>query len=67
MGYPGVTDPRPKVSTRLKAIDGLNHSAAVSFEVDVLNEDGVATPLLQLPEDNNGLGYQNLISMISVC
>ena len=64
MGYPGVTDPRPKVSTRLKAIDGLNHSAAVSFEVDVLDEDGVTTPLLQLPEDNNGLGYQNLISMI---
>lgn len=64
MGYPGVTDPRPRVSTRLKAIDGLNHSAAVSFEVDVIEEDGAATPLLRLPEDNNGLGYQNLISMI---
>ncbi len=64
MGYPGVTDPRPRVSTRLKAIDGLNHSAAVSFEVDVIEEDGVTTPLLRLPEDSNGLGYQNLISMI---
>ena len=64
MGYPGVTDPRPRVSTRLKAIDGLNHSAAVSFEVDVIAEDGVATPVLRLPEGNNGLGYQNLISMI---
>jgi predicted ATP-dependent endonuclease of OLD family len=64
MGYPGVTDPRPRVSTRLKAIDGLNHAAAVSFEVDVIEEDGAATPLLRLPEDNNGLGYQNLISMI---
>lgn len=64
MGYPGVTDPRPRVSTRLKAIDGLNHSAAVSFEVDVIAEDGVTTPLLRLPEANNGLGYQNLISMI---
>jgi predicted ATP-dependent endonuclease of OLD family len=64
MGYPGVTDPRPKVSTRLNAIDGLNHSAAVSFEVDVVEEDGVTIPLLRLPEDNNGLGYQNLISMI---
>jgi predicted ATP-dependent endonuclease of OLD family len=64
MGYPGVTDPRPRVSTRLKAIDGLNHSAAVSFEVDVIKEDGVTTPLLRLPEHNNGLGYQNLISMI---
>jgi Predicted ATP-dependent endonuclease of the OLD family len=64
MGYPGVTDPRPRVSTRLKAIDGLNHSAAVSFEVDVIREDGETTPLLRLPETNNGLGYQNLISMI---
>lgn len=64
MGYPGVTDPRPRVSTRLKAIDGLNHSAAVSFEVDVVAEDGATLPLLRLPEANNGLGYQNLISMI---
>lgn len=64
MGYPGVTDPRPRVSTRLKAIDGLNHSAAVSFEVDVIAEDGATRPLLRLPEANNGLGYQNLISMI---
>jgi len=29
LGYPGVSDPRPRVSTRLRAIDGLNHSAAV--------------------------------------
>ncbi|HHA2563367.1 AAA family ATPase [Stenotrophomonas maltophilia] len=64
MGYPGVTDPRPRVSTRLKAIDGLNHSAAVTFEVDVISDDGGMTPLLRLPEANNGLGYQNLISMI---
>ncbi|MBX3724332.1 MAG: AAA family ATPase [Xanthomonadales bacterium] len=64
MGYPGVTDPRPRVSTRLKAIDGLNHSAAITFEVDVIAEDGAMTPMLRLPEANNGLGYQNLISMI---
>ena len=64
MGYPGVTDPRPRVSTRLKAIDGLNHSAAISFEVDVITEDGATMPILRLPEANNGLGYQNLISMI---
>jgi predicted ATP-dependent endonuclease of OLD family len=64
LGYPGVTDPRPHVSTRLRAIDGLNHSAAVSFEVDFISEAGVTSPLLLLPEGNNGLGYQNLISMI---
>ncbi len=64
MGYPGVTDPRPRVSTRLKAIDGLNHSAAITFEVDVIAKDGEMMPILRLPEANNGLGYQNLISMI---
>jgi len=64
MGYPGVTDPRPKVSTRLKAIDGLNHSASVTFVVDVTTVQGEITPILRLPENNNGLGYQNLISMI---
>lgn len=65
MGYPGVTDPKPKVSTRLKAIDGLNHSAAVTFVVDVAPSEGeAAVPVLHLPEGNNGLGYQNLISMI---
>jgi predicted ATP-dependent endonuclease of OLD family len=65
MGYPGVTDPKPKVSTRLKTIDGLNHSSAVTFVVDVSPTKGeTAVPLLRLPENNNGLGYQNLISMI---
>lgn len=65
MGYPGVTDPKPKVSTRLKTIDGLNHSSAVTFVVDVAPTKGETTiPLLRLPENKNGLGYQNLISMI---
>lgn len=64
LGYPGVSDPRPRVSTRLRAIDGLNHSAAVSFEVDVVSDAGAVMPLLLLPEGSNGLGYQNLISMI---
>lgn len=64
LGYPGVSDPRPRVSTRLRAIDGLNHSAAVNFEVDVVPDAGAAAPVLLLPEGSNGLGYQNLISMI---
>lgn len=64
LGYPGVSDPRPRVSTRLRAIDGLNHSAAVNFEVDVVSDAAAVTPLLLLPEGSNGLGYQNLISMI---
>lgn len=64
MGYPGVTDPRPRVSTRLRPLDGLNHQAAVSFEIDMIQRDGEIIPVMRLPEDNNGLGYQNLISMI---
>lgn len=64
MGYPGVSDPRLKIASRLKTVDGLNHEAAVSFEIQMLNEAGVTAPLLSLPESYNGLGYQNLISMI---
>ncbi|WP_309085767.1 ATP-binding protein [Chelativorans sp.] len=64
MGYPGITDPKPHVSTRLKPVDGLNHQAAISFQVDVVKGDGAVVPVLRLPEGNNGLGYQNLISMI---
>lgn len=65
LGYPGMTgDPRPHVATRLEAIDGLNHSAAVSFQVDVVEGSGMPVPHLLLPESSNGLGYQNLISMI---
>jgi predicted ATP-dependent endonuclease of OLD family len=61
LGYPGVTDPRVKISTRLKPIDGLNHNAAVQYEL-VAAAPGSDPP--RLPEDYNGLGYQNLISMV---
>ena len=62
MGYPGVSDPRLKISSRLKPVDGLNHEAAVQYVVSVNNGKDVNE--LTLPEDSNGLGYQNLISMI---
>ena len=64
MGYPGVSDPKLKIASMLKTEDMLNHSAAVSFEIQSSNKTGVPTPLLHLPESYNGLGYQNLISMI---
>lgn len=62
MGYPGVTDPRLKISSRLKPVDGLNHDAAVQYVISA--GEGEAKIELNLPEDSNGLGYQNLISMI---
>ncbi|TGV62010.1 ATP-dependent endonuclease, partial [Mesorhizobium sp. M00.F.Ca.ET.158.01.1.1] len=48
--------------TRLRPVEGLNHEAAVRFEIPV--HDGQKHVNLHLPEDSNGLGYQNLISMV---
>lgn len=62
LGYPGVTDPKLNISTRLRPVEGLNHDAAVQFVVPI--HDGENAIDLYLPEDSNGLGYQNLISMV---
>jgi predicted ATP-dependent endonuclease of OLD family len=62
LGYPGVTDPKLHISTRLRPVEGLNHDAAVQFVVPM--HDGKKATELYLPEDSNGLGYQNLISMV---
>lgn len=62
LGYPGVTDPKLNISTRLRPVEGLNHDAAVQFVVPT--HDGENVTDLYLPEDSNGLGYQNLISMV---
>lgn len=62
LGYPGVTDPQLKISTRLKPVDGLNHDAAVQYILRAAEGDDFID--LNLPEDSNGLGYQNLISMV---
>lgn len=62
LGYPGVTDPKLNISTRLRPVEGLNHDAAVQFVVPI--HDGADAIDLYLPEDSNGLGYQNLISMV---
>jgi predicted ATP-dependent endonuclease of OLD family len=62
LGYPGVTDPKLNISTRLRPVEGLNHDAAVQFVVPI--HEGENSTDLYLPEDSNGLGYQNLISMV---
>jgi predicted ATP-dependent endonuclease of OLD family len=62
LGYPGITDPRLHISTRLKPVDGLNHESAVQYKVQMGAADGPLSFLL--PEASNGLGYQNLISMV---
>ena len=62
LGYPGVTDPKLNISTRLRPVEGLNHEAAVRYVIQMT--DGSDSTSLHLPEDSNGLGYQNLISMV---
>lgn len=63
LGYPGVTDPKLHIATRFRPADGLNHPTAVQYEV-VSKVGAVMAERLRLPEEYNGLGYQNLISMI---
>lgn len=62
LGYPGFADPRIKIATRLKPIDGFNHDSAVQYVVAI--GEGESAVELHLPEESNGLGYQNLISMV---
>lgn len=63
LGYPGFSDPKITISTKIKPVDGLNHDSAVQFELIPKNNQN-ANLSLRLPEQYNGLGYQNLISII---
>lgn len=63
IGYPGVTDPKLKISSNIKPVDGLNHPSAVQYVVPSLQSAGGGA-VHHLPEDSNGLGYQNLVSII---
>jgi predicted ATP-dependent endonuclease of OLD family len=61
LGYPGLTDPKLTITANIQPIDGLKHGSAVQYEVPTHFPD--ASPH-RLPEDSNGLGYQNLVSMV---
>ena len=62
LGYPGITDPKLTISTKIQ-MDGLIHSSKVQFQV--IDQSGEKQEIpLRLPEQNIGLGYQNLISMV---
>lgn len=62
LGYPGIANPRLIISTSIKPVEGLKHQSAVQYDVAPTQSDG-AVPY-RLPEQCNGLGYQNLISMV---
>ena len=48
---------------KVKPIDSLNHATVVQFDV-IKNKNPELDSPLRLPEKYNGLGYQNLISMV---
>lgn len=62
LNYPGFSDPQILLSSKINPLEGLNHDSAVQF--NVLRSDTSSTGGFCLPEKYNGLGYQNLISMI---
>lgn len=57
LNYPGFGNPTINLSSKFDTVDGLNHSSSVQYNL-IEGSD------LSLPEKYNGLGYQNLISMI---
>ena len=62
LNYPGFSDPKILLSSKVNPLEGLNHDSAVQFKV-IRSEDPLGDAFC-LPEKYNGLGYQNLISMI---
>lgn len=62
IGYPGLTDPKLSLAADLRPLDALRHGSALNYEVPThLADVGFVN---RLPEDSNGLGYQNLVSMV---
>lgn len=58
LGYPGIADPKLTITSKMVTGETLKHDAAVQYALSK-NDD-----TLKLPEKYNGLGYQNLISMV---
>ncbi len=57
LNYPGFSDPKISITSKIDPRDSLDHEAAVQFDLP-------GSESLLLPEKYNGLGYQNLISMV---
>lgn len=61
LGYPGFVDPKIIITSHVNPIEGLDHESAVQFSVGSTEKGQMP---LTLPEKYNGLGYQNLVSMV---
>ena len=57
LNYPGFSDPKISIKSKIEPRDSLDHEAAVQFDLPGADS-------LFLPEKYNGLGYQNLNSMV---
>ncbi|MFT3979257.1 MAG: AAA family ATPase [Ferruginibacter sp.] len=58
LNYPGFGSAKINLSSKFNTVDTLNHDSSVQYFLD----DGISE--LTLPEKYNGLGYQNLISIV---
>ena len=58
LGYPGVANPQITIKSKVTTTEMLKHDSAVQYSLGD-KEEG-----LLLPEKYNGLGYQNLISVV---
>jgi len=58
LNYPGIGNPKITLSSKFSTVESLNHDSSVQYSLDDKQ------PELSLPEKYNGLGYQNLISII---
>ncbi len=58
LGYPGVTNPQITISSKVTTTEMLKHDSAIQYSLGA-KEEG-----FMLPEKYNGLGYQNLISIV---
>jgi predicted ATP-dependent endonuclease of OLD family len=58
LGYPGITDPRITINSKIKESTAFEHDSAVQYALSDTETD------IRLPEKYNGLGYQNLISIV---
>ena len=63
INYPGFGNPKITISSSLSPLSSISHDSAIQFEI-LKDGKGEEQITLSLPEQTNGLGYQNLISMV---
>lgn len=59
LGYPGISDPKITITTKVSTTEALKHDSAVQYSLTKNPDED-----LKLPEKYNGLGYQNLVSIV---